>query len=592
MKSHSRVEMHLSCNNLPNMDWFSKSDPIVCVYQKHNGQYELLGRTERIKNDLNPTFKTVISIDYFFEEFQELQFRVVDADGPPDDHMRNHDFLGSCQTSLANVVATVSGLTTMKLLTNDAKQLRQRDDSSSKATEKTKAAAANGPTLTVRAEEIHHNLDVLEFYLSATNLEKMDFFGKSDPYVQVMRVHEDGHEVVVGTTEIIKNSLDASWHKLEVPISAVCNGQPDRPFVLRVMDWDRNSDHDLIGQCTLTVNGVLAASAGSAAQHTLLRPKSKKEKSKTKSRGTLHVTLRVRKEFSFLDYIAGGMEVSLMVAVDFTGSNGDPKSVRSLHHIGPGAPPTPYAEAMSAVGHILAPYDHDNMFPAWGFGAQIPPMPGAVPPEWTLSHCFPLTLDPARPAVHGVHGLIDAYHASLSRLALAGPTYFNEIIQSATAVSSKSMAECQHYNILLILTDGIINDMRPTVESIIAASDRPMSIIIVGVGHADFGAMDQLDADDGLLQINGKKAHRDIVQFVPFEKFRANPQRLAREVLKEVPDQVLAFARMHHIVPQRRQPATTADAGVGGVAPPPVPQDGEFIPPPAALAGASAPPAF
>ena len=41
---------------------------------------------------------------------------------------------------------------------------------------------------------------------------------------------------------------------------------------------------------------------------------------------------------------------------------------------------------------------------------------------------------------------------------------------------------------LLILTDGVINDMANTIDVIVAASYLPMSIIIVGVGAADFTA--------------------------------------------------------------------------------------------------------
>jgi hypothetical protein len=40
----------------------------------------------------------------------------------------------------------------------------------------------------------------------------------------------------------------------------------------------------------------------------------------------------------------------------------------------------------------------------------------------------------------------------------------------------------QHYSILLILTDGLITDMQKTIDTIVAASDKPLSIIIVGVG--------------------------------------------------------------------------------------------------------------
>jgi hypothetical protein len=49
-----------------------------------------------------------------------------------------------------------------------------------------------------------------------------------------------------------------------------------------------------------------------------------------------------------------------------------------------------------------------------------------------------------------------------------------------------------------------------------------MSIIIVGVGNADFDNMNQLDGDSGLFHTNGKKCLRDIVQFVPFRNYGGN----------------------------------------------------------------------
>lgn len=56
----------------------------------------------------------------------------------------------------------------------------------------------------------------------------------------------------------------------------------------------------------------------------------------------------------------------------------------------------------------------------------------------------------------------------------------------------------QQYFILLMLTDGEISDMPDTIKAIVRASRLPMSIIIVGVGNADFSAMDRLDCDEGL----------------------------------------------------------------------------------------------
>ena len=45
------------------------------------------------------------------------------------------------------------------------------------------------------------------------------------------------------------------------------------------------------------------------------------------------------------------------------------------------------------------------------------------------------------------------------------------------------------YYIFLILTDGMINDMEPTIDEIVRASSLPLSIIIVGIGDEDFAPM-------------------------------------------------------------------------------------------------------
>jgi hypothetical protein len=97
------------------------------------------------------------------------------------------------------------------------------------------------------------------------------------------------------------------------------------------------------------------------------------------------------------------------------------------------------------------------------------------------------------------------------------------------------------YEIALILTDGLITDMWDTIDVIVQMSDKPVSIIIVGVGSQNFDKMDQLDADDAPLQSNGRLAKRDIVQFVEFNKFKNNPRMLAEEVLREVPGQVTSY---------------------------------------------------
>ena len=83
--------------------------------------------------------------------------------------------------------------------------------------------------------------------------------------------------------------------------------------------------------------------------------------------------------------------------------------------------------------------------------------------------------------------------------------------------------------------------MPRTKDLIYQLAEYPCSIIIVGVGNADFSAMEELDGDDGALTNQaGQRVARDIVQFVEFNQCMVRGD-LAEQVLKEVPDQVCSY---------------------------------------------------
>ena len=78
-----------------------------------------------------------------------------------------------------------------------------------------------------------------------------------------------------------------------------------------------------------------------------------------------------------------------------------------------------------------------------------------------------------------------------------------------------------------------------------------MSVIIVGVGDADFLKMNTLDADQNPLYSgkHGKYQQRDNVQFVPFNLCKNDPYRLARTTLEELPAQLTEFFQRKNIYP-------------------------------------------
>lgn len=260
------------------------------------------------------------------------------------------------------------------------------------------------------------------------------------------------------------------------------------------------------------------------------------------------MSVKLQEEVSFLDYIKGGTELHFAVAIDFTASNGVVTDPRSLHFIDPyGQKPNAYEIALRSIAEIISQYDPKSMYASFGFGA-------ITGPEKMVSHHFPLNGNPAHPYCNGVNDLLACYKSTLSKVVLYGPTNFAPVIESISEIARVNQTG-MNYFILLIITDGIICDMHQTKKSIVKSSDLPLSIIIVGVGNADFRAMDELDSDDGPLMVDGRRAYRDIVQFVPLNRFLANGNwvhsmvDLAREVLYEVPDQVVSYMKLKNFTP-------------------------------------------
>ena len=201
------------------------------------------------------------------------------------------------------------------------------------------------------------------------------------------------------------------------------------------------------------------------------------------------IEAEVLKNYSFLDYIRGGMQINLTVAIDFTGSNGNPSNPMSLHYVGTNS--NSYEIAIRSCGNIVAYYDYDQLFPAYGFG-------GKFCGNNVVNHCYPLNMNLNNPEIQGIEGIIQAYRNILNQTILYGPTFFHEIINRVVDIVKEDVkAENKmNYNILMILTDGIIDDMDETIDALVEASFYPISVIIIGIGDADFRNMDVLDADD------------------------------------------------------------------------------------------------
>lgn len=196
---------------------------------------------------------------------------------------------------------------------------------------------------------------------------------------------------------------------------------------------------------------------------------------------------------------------------------------------------------------MVEAYDSDKRFPVIGFGAILKENMASR----TVSHCFSIASTPDGLAP-GIKGVLESYHQIFTKgIKLYGPTKFSVFLdQLISRVQAKG--PCPEYNVFVILTDGMIHDMQETVDQIVRAAFLPISIIIIGVGSSEeLDDMKTLDADTkALVNSQGQPSPRDTVQFVKFNDYKSNPEKLAEEVLKEIPNQMTAFLAMMKVAPQ------------------------------------------
>jgi hypothetical protein len=356
-------------------------------------------------------------------------------------------------------------------------------------------------TLIVTPEQVENCTSIVEGQFLGEKLKKSKVFGKSHPFFVISKSSESGRFLPVYQSEVNKS---LQWNRFKVPYQVLCNVDPDRPLRITFFDFRKHSAAVPIGSCDTTFARM---SEGSGQRITITSEKGKPA-------GSFIVKeINLIQKYSFYDYIHGGIQLNLITAIDFTASNGRPYERSSLHYFSQtGDSLNEYEKCIRAVGEILCPYDFDQLFPVFGFGAKI---------QGQVQHCFPLTFNASAPCVQGLEGILGAYRHAIQQVELSGPTLFSHVIRWSMRLAVESFQESRTYTILLIITDGIINDMNGTIDVIVEDSKLLLSIIIIGVEKADFGSMDILDADDTpLMNRAGVKTCRDLGQFVPFRRFQ------------------------------------------------------------------------
>lgn len=422
--------------------YLGTSDPFAVVTRiaaAPGEKPQVLGKTEVIKNSLSPQWTKVFKFDYELGSPVRLAISVFD-----EVRKGENKTMGSAVFDVGEILG---------------------------ARGNTKARKVKGGGTLFAHVRKSTGSGLLRLKMKALKLKNVEgFLGKSDPFFELSRqINAAGAATWdnVYRSAPVKNNLSPTWDDAIVELSTLCGGDMNLPILVSIFDHESSGKHVSMGQFETTVKGLIEASTGGSEDEGKALTVTKKGKAcgkvivlKAQVSGVESVTKELSKASispapssprealsgpSFVDYISGGCELNVVVAIDFTGSNGDPRKPGTLHHLDPNSK-NQYEKAISAIVEILAKYDSDQNFPVMGFGAKY---------NGIVRHCFqcgPLE------EVNGVNGVLEAYHQVFkSGLIMSSPTVFTEVIQTAAARAQSSLEASlkegkQSYTILLILS--------------------------------------------------------------------------------------------------------------------------------------------
>lgn len=479
-----KVELFLSLINVKDENMEYKMLLFINNDSKMIDNYSKLIETEYQKG-MEILFEKSCITDYFFEKEQKLRIRLLDE---------YENIVANEEITIGRVMGSLNNSYTLKLdyydIVIEAKNASGFD-------------IAISFDIGISAESSFNKYQSVYYLISNYNDNKC--FRK------------------IYKSEEISNCLSNTFEKVILDGYIVNNGNNKNKILFEINDYEKGP----IGVAESNINELLK------------NPKVQlKNLDNVEINFFLIIKISETKNYKFIDLLKMGLSINLYIGIDYTASNGDPLSSKSLHYIN-SLEPNPYERAIRNCGNIVAYYDDDQKFPVFGFG-------GIPPNSNVASFCFSINFA-EDPEICGIDNVVNAYKQSLKIVKLYGPTNFKYLIQHVNNCIKRSLLVNKwSYAILMIVTDGLICDMEDTIDEIIESSKLPISIIIIGVGSADFYNMNILDGDDiPLKNRKGEQIERDNVQFVEYSKFEGNYDKLGEQVLEEIPRQTQEYYKLH-----------------------------------------------
>lgn len=594
--------LNFKATHLPSMDFLSPSDGYVVLYEKNTTNVDQkafpthpsditwvrLGHTEVIMDVASPCWEKTLTLELNEVGLQncELRLEVWDADDPDLMDMKEQDLIGEVQFNINIFGPNIVGTVNLPLEKNG----------------KPVISKGNPPAcLTISIDEYPANARKACVTMEHVNMQKQS----DDCVVQFLQVKNDSgvahaqqqythpslfleRHLIVHQTPITNGvyspfqmSEDRLYHitssqqqKDTTPIvsdnpafSIISQESLDpsegKEFEIRLVKFKDTMSTTVIGTARLpAIHTTLAtqplATNATATTVKLMNPDSKKRNEQTAS--LLIKNWRSQPNTpTFNNYLDSGLKFKLNFAIDCSGSN--QKQSSGLHQLNSdGENQYTWAIRDLADGLVrgLGGMENISGINAFGFGGQVVE-PHTVNP--TVKYALTPTKDVACDSIDDIskqYGIFTKipFASNVSTRTRFAPflSHFDSSVitvkEDIVSIDEKNYGALNvqnpTYNILVILTDGEVQDQAEMLQVLYNLSLKPVSIIFVGIGHDKnhkFTDLLQFNTDQrGALRVD-KHMHiaRQMTHFFPYLFFIKSTEyikiKLARSIQAQVVNQ-------------------------------------------------------
>ncbi|CAD8106113.1 unnamed protein product [Paramecium sonneborni] len=489
------IELFLAARQLPNLEFFSKSDPYLELYYTLVGETEIfLGRTETAECNLDPNWEKTFDLEYQPDLTQILRFQIFDQD------RMGREFMGEAQTTVKEILQQKNSLISL--------QIKKFD----------KAAGQ----LICKAQQFKQSNYYVQWQFSGINIKNMDgIFGKTDPFLKLY-LFSEGVWCQIYQTEYIKNDLNPKWKEFQVSLQRLCLNDENKKFKVECIDrHEKGINNRIVGSFETTIDEIFTKNVDSFQ---LIQQKGE-------SAGTIKILNKKRiYKANFDDYIKQGLKFNIIIGIDYSSHNGVPQFPDSLHTLIENN--NIYQKALNDISKALENYDIKKLLALYGIGAE-PHFSNYYKNSYQT--LFPLTGDIQNPQVIGYQQAVNLYQKRLPEIIVKGDLKLLDFLKYIQTVAEYN-AEKLIYTITVVLGQEQITDLKEVQNLILQGYKLPYSLIYVGVGQEQF-------KDIRLINdlINSQKPPiRNNFSFYQYQE-DLDLSLLKKHLMKDLPNQVVTY---------------------------------------------------